>query len=103
MFKELDPILHSQVRLAIMSLLINVKSAEFSFLLENINTTKGNLSFQLTKLKEVEYVEIKKTFKGNYPLTICEVTQKGINAYEVYVNAIDEYFKEFKTNKKSKK
>lgn len=100
MFKDLDPILHSQVRLAIMSLLINVKSAEFSFLLENINTTKGNLSFQLTKLKEAEYVEIKKTFKGNYPLTICEVTQKGIDAYEIYVNVIDEYFKEFKNNKK---
>jgi len=58
MFKELDPILHSQVRLAIMSLLMNVKSAEFSFLLENINTTKGNLSFQLTKLKEAEYIEM---------------------------------------------
>ena len=100
MLKDLDPILHSQVRLAIMSLLINVKSAEFSFLLENINTTKGNLSFQLTKLKEAEYVEIKKTFKGNYPLTISEITQKGIDAYEVYVNAIDEYFKEFKKNKK---
>jgi DNA-binding transcriptional ArsR family regulator len=100
MFKDLDPILHSPVRLAIMSLLINVKSAEFSFLLENINTTKGNLSFQLTKLKEAEYVDIKKTFKGNYPLTVCEVTQKGIDAYEIYVNDIDEYFKEFKNNKK---
>ena len=100
MFKDLDPILHSQVRLAIMSLLIHVKSAEFGFLLENINTTKGNLSFQLAKLKEAEYVEIKKTFKGNYPLTICEVTQRGIDAYEIYVNAIDEYFKAFKNNKK---
>lgn len=103
MFTDLDPLLHSQVRLAIMSLLISVKSAEFSFLLENIKTTKGNLSFQLTKLKEAEYIEIKKSFKGNYPLTICEVTQKGIDAYEIYANAIDEYFKEFKTNKKSKK
>jgi DNA-binding transcriptional ArsR family regulator len=100
MFKELDPILHSQVRLAIMSLLMNVKSAEFSFLLENINTTKGNLSFQLTNLKEAEYIEIKKSFKGNYPLTTCEVTQKGIDAYEIYVKSIDEYFKEFKNNKK---
>ena len=100
MFKELDPILHSQVRLAIMSLLMNVKSAEFSFLLENINTTKGNLSFQLTKLKEAEYIEIKKSFKGNYPLTTCEVTQRGIDAYEIYVKSIDEYFKEFKNNKK---
>lgn len=100
MFKELDPILHSQVRLAIMSLLMNVKSAEFSFLLENINTTKGNLSFQLTKLKEAEYIKIKKSFKGNYPLTTCEVTQKGIDAYEIYVKSIEEYFKEFKNTKK---
>jgi DNA-binding transcriptional ArsR family regulator len=103
MFKELDPILHSQVRLAIMSLLMNVKSAEFSFLLEIINTTKGNLSFQLTKLNEAKYIKIKKSFKGNYPLTTCEVTQKGIDAYEIYVKSIDEYFKEFKNNKKSKK
>ncbi len=100
MFKDLDPILHSQVRLAIMSILIGVKNAEFGYLLENIKTTKGNLSFQLTKLKEAEYIKIKKSFKGNYPLTICEVTQKGIDAYEIYVNDIDEYFKVFKTNKK---
>lgn len=96
MFKELDPLLHSQVRLAIMSLLLNLKSAEFSFLLENISTTKGNLSFQLAKLKEAEYIEIKKSFKGSYPLTTCEVTQKGIDAYEAYVNAIEEYFKKSK-------
>jgi DNA-binding transcriptional ArsR family regulator len=96
MFEDLDPILHSQVRLAIMSILIGVKTAEFSFLLENINTTKGNLSFQLTKLKEAEYIDIIKSFKGNYPLTTCEITEKGINAYEIYVNSISEYFKKFK-------
>jgi len=96
MFKELDPLLHSQVRLAIMSLLISVKEAEFSFLLENINTTKGNLSFQLSKLNEADYIKIVKSFKGKYPLTTCSITQKGINAYEKYVDAIDEYFKEFK-------
>ena len=100
MFKDLDPVLHSQVRLAIMSLLISIKSAEFSFLLENIKTTKGNLSFQLSKLKEAQYIKVKKSFRGNYPLTICEVTQKGIDAYEIYVNAIDEYFKDFKNNQK---
>lgn len=100
MFKDLDPILHSQVRLAIMSLLINVKTAEFSFLLESITTTKGNLSFQLTKLKEAEYIEIKKSFKGNYPLTECEITQKGIDAFEIYISSIEEYFIEFKTRNK---
>jgi DNA-binding transcriptional ArsR family regulator len=100
MFKELDPLLHSQVRLAIMSILISHKHAEFSFLLEKINTTKGNLSFQLAKLRESEYIEIKKSFRGNYPLTICKVTQRGIDSYEAYVNTIDEYFKDFKSNQK---
>jgi len=83
-----------------MSVLISVKSAEFSFLLENINTTKGNLSFQLTKLKDTGYIEIKKSFRGNYPLTTCEITEKGINAYEKYVNALEDYLKEFNNNKK---
>jgi DNA-binding transcriptional ArsR family regulator len=100
MFRDLDPILHSQVRLAIMSILIGVKNAEFSYLLENIKTTKGNLSFQMNKLKEAGYIRINKSFKGNYPLTTCEITNEGVNAYETYVNSIDEYFKQFKNEKK---
>jgi DNA-binding transcriptional ArsR family regulator len=100
MFKDLDPLLHSQVRLAIMSLLISVRTAEFGFLLENINTTKGNLSFQLSKLKEAAYIDIKKSFRGNYPLTTCEITEKGIAAYETYVNSIADYFKAYKKTKK---
>ena len=99
MFKELDPILHSQVRLAIMSILVSVKSAEFSYLLENIKTTKGNLSFQLSKLKDSGYIELKKSFKGNYPLTTCKSTKKGVSAFENYVKTIQEYFKEFKPPK----
>ena len=82
-----------------MSILLGVRSAEFSFLLENINTTKGNLSFQLNKLNEADYIIIKKSFKGNYPLTTCEISEKGIHAYETYINCIDDYFKEFKNNK----
>ena len=99
MFKELDPILHSQVRLSIMSVLIGVKKAEFGFLLENISTTKGNMSFQLSKLKEAGYIKINKSFKGNYPLTTCEITQQGIDAYEIYVESIADYFKEFNNPK----
>lgn len=100
MFKNLDPLLHSQVRLAIMSILINVKNAEFNYLLENIDTSKGNLSFQISKLKEAEYIEVIKSFKGNYPLTTCAITEKGIHAYEDYVNSIDEYFKHFRDDKR---
>nr|WP_319400444.1 transcriptional regulator [uncultured Carboxylicivirga sp.] len=96
MFKDLDPILHSQVRLAIMSVLISVDSAEFSFLLESIKATKGNLSFQLTKLKNAGYVEITKTNKGNYPLTTCKITQTGIDAYSKYIDTIEDYFKVFR-------
>ncbi len=92
MFQDLDPLLHSQVRLAIMSILLSVKKAEFNYLLENIKTTKGNLSFQLSKLREAEYIAIEKSTKGNYPLTTCQITQKGIDAYREYVNAITNYF-----------
>lgn len=100
MFKNLDPLLHSQARLAIMSILISVKSAEFSFLLENIETTKGNLSFQLSKLKDAGYIEIKKSFRKNYPLTRAKITSKGIEAYEKYVDTISEYFNKSTKNKK---
>ncbi len=91
MFKELDPILHSQLRLAIVSLLISVKEAEFIFLKEKTNATAGNLSVQINKLKDVGYVEITKQFKDNYPQTICKITQKGVLAFEAYVNALQSY------------
>ncbi|QIA07928.1 transcriptional regulator [Draconibacterium halophilum] len=92
MFRSLDSLLHSQVRLAIMTILLNVKSAEFSYLLKNIDTSKGNLSFQITKLKEGGYIKVKKSFRKNYPLTTLSITPKGIDAYENYVEAISEYF-----------
>ncbi len=91
MFKELDPILHSQLRLAVMSLLISVKEAEFTFIKEKTNSTAGNLSVQVQKLKEVGYIEVNKQFKDNYPQTTCKVTPKGIEAFENYVKALQEY------------
>ena len=93
MFSELDPLLHSQVRLAIMTLLIPLRSAEFSYLLENIETTKGNLSFQLSKLRDSGYIEIEKSFRNNYPLTTVKITSVGIDAYERYIETISDYFK----------
>ena len=91
MFKDLDPILHSQLRLAVMSLLISVKEAEFTFLKEQTNATAGNLSVQIQKLKEAEYIEVIKQFKDNYPQTICKITATGINAFEVYVKNLQSY------------
>ena len=92
MFQDLDPLLHSQVRLAIMSILLGVKKAEFSYLLEIAKTTKGNLSFQLGKLSEADYITIEKSTRGNYPLTLCHITEKGVEAYEKYVDSISGYF-----------
>ena len=91
MFKELDPILHSQLRLAVMSLLISVKEAEFTFLKEKTHATAGNLSVQINKLREAGYIEIVKQFKENYPQTICKITGKGIDSFEKYVLALQSY------------
>lgn len=93
MFKDLDPILHAQLRLAVVSLLISVKEAEFTFIKEKTNSTAGNLSVQLNKLKEAGYIDVSKQFRDNYPLTICRITRKGIEAFESYVNALQSYMK----------
>ncbi|MBS1735689.1 MAG: transcriptional regulator [Bacteroidetes bacterium] len=90
-FKDLNPILHSQLRLAIMSLLISVKEAEFNFLKEKTNATAGNLSVQISKLKEAGYIDIIKQFQNNYPQTICKITPVGIEAFDTYVNALRTY------------
>jgi DNA-binding transcriptional ArsR family regulator len=91
MFTELDPILHSQLRLAVMSLLIGVKEAEFTFIKEKTNSTAGNLSVQVQKLKDAGYIEVNKQFKDNYPLTTCKITKQGITAFEDYVKALQGY------------
>jgi len=91
MFKDLDPILHSQLRLAVMSLLIGVKEAEFTFLKEQTNATAGNLSVQIQKLKEAGYIDVIKQFKDNYPQTICKITASGITAFELYVKNLQSY------------
>jgi DNA-binding transcriptional ArsR family regulator len=90
-FKELDPILHSQLRLAVMSLLLGVKEAEFIFLKEKTNATAGNLSVQINKLKEAGYIDVIKQFRDNYPLTICKITPAGIQAFEQYVHDLSTY------------
>jgi DNA-binding MarR family transcriptional regulator len=89
--KELDPLLHSQLRLGVMSILISVESAEFTFLKEKTNSTAGNLSVQLDKLSEAGYIAVEKSFKGKKPLTTCKITKQGLKAFEEYVNSLKEY------------
>lgn len=93
MFKELDPILHSQLRLAVMSLLISVEQADFVYIREKTKASAGNLSVQVDKLSEAGYIEVVKQFKGKYPQTICKITKEGIRAFEAYVKAIQSYLK----------
>jgi DNA-binding MarR family transcriptional regulator len=93
MLKELDPLLHSQLRLGVMSLLMSAESAEFVYLKEKTNSTAGNLSVQLDKLSEAGYIGIAKSFNGKKPLTTCKITKKGIKAFEEYVNTLKDYIK----------
>ncbi len=90
-FKQLDPLLHSQLRLAVMSLLVGVDSAEFVFIKEKTGATAGNLSVQLDKLSTAGYISVTKSFKGKKPVTTCSITKVGVKAFEDYVNALKGY------------
>ncbi len=100
MFKDLDPLLHQQLRLSIISLLVSVREAEFTFLKEKTGSTAGNISVQINKLAEAEYITVTKTFRDNYPLTTCKITTKGINAFENYVKALQDYLPTSTSKKK---
>lgn len=93
MFKKLNPLLHSQLRLAVISLLMNVDSATFPFLKEKTGATSGNLSVQITKLEKANYIKVKKSFKNNYPETRCSITTEGKKAFAEYIAALEDYIK----------
>ena len=90
-FKELDPVLHSQLRLATISLLIGTEVAEFTYIQEQTGATAGNLSIQITKLKEAGYIEVTKKFRNNYPQTLCSITPFGRQRFIEYVKALQDY------------
>ncbi|WP_459188826.1 winged helix-turn-helix domain-containing protein [Parabacteroides sp. APC149_11_2_Y6] len=94
MFKELDPLLHSQLRLAVMSILLSVEEAEFVYLKEKTQATAGNLSVQIDKLNEAGYIEVEKSFVGKKPRTVCRITSAGRKAFEEYVQALKSYIRE---------
>lgn len=91
--KELDPLLHSQLRLAVMSILMSVEEADFVYLREKTEATAGNLSVQLDKLARAEYITVEKGFAGRKPRTVCRVTDKGRLAFEDYVDTLRSYLK----------
>lgn len=93
MFKELNPLLHSELRLAVMSILLGVEQADFVYIRQQTGATAGNLSVQIDKLQKAGYIEVEKTFKGKMPCTICRITRQGVDAFEEYVTAIQGYIK----------
>jgi len=93
MYKDLDPLLHSQLRLAIISILIGLEEAEFTYIRDQTGATAGNLSVHINKLKDVGYIDVIKKFKGNYPQTICRITKTGVAKFQEYVESLREYLK----------
>lgn len=91
-FKELDSLLHSQLRLAVMSLLVKDGSSDFTTIKKATGATAGNLSVQMKKLEEAGYLKIRKSFSNNYPLTMLEVTTRGLDAFAAYIDALKSYF-----------
>ena len=91
LFKDLDPMLHSQLRLAIISLLMREDEAEFTALKDRTQASAGNLSVQINKLREAGYIEVIKDFKDNYPHTICKITASGSKAFDQYVKSLQSY------------
>lgn len=90
--KELNPLLHSQLRLAVMSILMNVAEADFVYLKEKTESTAGNLSVQIEKLSAANYISVEKGFQGRKTRTVCRITEEGRKAFEEYVDALKSYF-----------
>ena len=91
MFPQLDPLLHSELRLAVMSILAGVDEAEFTFLKKQTGATSGNLSVQIDKLAAAGYITVEKGYKGRMPCTTCRITPSGREAFRTYVDALKEY------------
>ena len=91
MFPALDPLLHSELRLAVISLLMSVDEADFTYIKEQTGATSGNLSVQIDKLMAAGYITVEKGFKGKMPHTTCKITTAGQEAFNNYVESLKEY------------
>jgi DNA-binding MarR family transcriptional regulator len=91
MYTDLDPLLHSQLRLAIISMLVASDRVEFTHIQSETKSAAGNISIQIKKLEDAGYIKVEKTFKNNYPNTILSITDQGIKAFESYVRNLKKY------------
>ena len=91
MYKDLDPLIHSQLRLAIISMLVSTEKVEFTHIKEETKAAAGNISIQIKNLQEAGYIKVEKTFMNNYPKTMLSITDEGVKAFESYVNNLKKY------------
>jgi len=92
-YQQLDEIIHSRIRLAIIAVLISLEEAEFTFIRDKINASDGNLSIHLKKLEEAGYISVKKEFVNRKPVSTYKLTRKGHNAFEIYVSRLEQLIK----------
>jgi DNA-binding HxlR family transcriptional regulator len=91
--QQLDDIIHSRIRLAIMAILVSVEDAEFTYLRDKVNTSDGNLNLHLKKLEEAKYISVKKLFVARKPVTQYKITALGRKAFEIYVDRLEHLIK----------
>ena len=91
--QQLDEIIHSRIRLAIIAVLVTVEESEFTFLKEKVNATDGNLSTHLKKLEDSGYVAVSKSFEKRKPVSRYMLTQKGRKAFEIYIDRLEKLIK----------
>ncbi len=89
--KDLDPLLHNQLRLSIMSLLVANEEIAFTFIVDKTGASRGNVSVQVSKLEEAGYLEVEKSFVDKKPQTTMRITEKGLGAMDTYTHALKEY------------
>lgn len=93
-FPVINPLLHNELRLKIMVALDSLESADFMYLCQITDSTRGNLSVQITTLKEAGYLEVSKTGLGRFAHTVCRITRKGSEALRAYEDGLRRMFTE---------
>ena len=81
---SVDRLVHEPARLAIMTNLFVVESANATYLLQQTGLTWGNLGSHLGKLEEAGYVEVSKGYQGRKPETTVRLTETGRSALLEY-------------------
>ena len=85
---EVDRLIHEPARIAILSLLYVIESADFLFIMNQTGLTQGNLSSHLNKLEESSIIEVIKSFAGKRPRTTLKLTEEGRQKFKNYIDSM---------------